>query len=121
MQRFGEILGWCHPVEGLSRPSVELVGCEVEVVLGEGCHVGAFVILGGTGVVSTALETQLAGFRRLNRPVPTAAAPLSKYLNTLASAEMRIRVAPDRPPISAHMCYLRPRDGPPILPDMRYL
>ena len=42
LQRFGEFLGWCHPVEGLSRASVELVGGEVEIGLGECCHVGAF-------------------------------------------------------------------------------
>jgi len=42
LQHFGEFLGWCHPVEGLSRASVELVGCEVEILLGECCHVGAF-------------------------------------------------------------------------------
>ena len=42
LQRFGEFLGWCHPVEGLSRSAVELMSGEVEVVLGECCHVGAF-------------------------------------------------------------------------------
>ena len=42
LQRFGEFLRWCHPVEGLSRASVELVGGEVEIVLGECCYVGAF-------------------------------------------------------------------------------
>ena len=42
LQRFGEFLRWCHPVEGLSRASVELVGGEVEILLGECCHVGTF-------------------------------------------------------------------------------
>jgi len=42
LQRFGEFLGWCHPVEGLSRASVELVCGEVEILLGECCHVGSF-------------------------------------------------------------------------------
>ena len=40
LQRFGEFVGWCHPVEGLSRSSVEGVCSLVEVRLGEGCHVG---------------------------------------------------------------------------------
>ncbi len=42
LQRFGEFLGGCDPSEGLSRPSVELVSCKVEVVLRQLRHVGAF-------------------------------------------------------------------------------
>ena len=61
LQRFGEFLGWCHPSEGLSRPPVELVGGEVEVGLGECCHVGAFGEVLAQETVGVLVGTALPG------------------------------------------------------------
>jgi hypothetical protein len=36
-----ELLGWCHPAEGLARTFVELGGDGVEAVVGEGVEVEA--------------------------------------------------------------------------------
>src|SRR4051812_39030223 len=41
-KELGELLGWFHPVEGLSRSAVELSGDGVEVLRGVGGEVGAF-------------------------------------------------------------------------------
>ena len=40
VQRGVECLGWCHPAQGLSRPSVELACDLVEVVLAVGREAG---------------------------------------------------------------------------------
>src|SRR3954463_16739787 len=38
----GEYVGWCFPVECLTRPGVELIRDDVELPLGDGVERGAF-------------------------------------------------------------------------------